>query len=438
MNSSANHSFDTNKSQVSHQAKPSEQIIHQSDVKPSISRPNNHPISEGPVNQINEFPDQNMAPELERADDKLAVTDTKPLNSTESNNLKNGETDAPDQDSTIVRQHPIAPPSEPKQYRAIGLVRGRYQPSTEQFTRGNLQTPDGSEIDAVLLGRVMSLLKNHLDLETEHLWVVYPRTRQQNDDLHIQIMGVWEPETLKKSEVPENLSTVDVEESQSQESSSVVTLTSTPEDSESKETPIEQENQANSALDESGQVLYKETTVGQDALDVGDKQNPTIKDSDEDISEGSPDRLTTSEPLTESSVMGASDDGYFSIRGEVIYQSQDEEYVIVKVRQSPRKDEETPKFFKLKLKGNLGDRPVNRFWDLHIQRQETSLVILYANDIGALLLNGRKPQARGNSRFNQKRGNYSGNSRPQSFNSRTNSTPTPKPIKKNKSPDRQE
>lgn len=393
MNSSANRSLNNNQSQVSHQALPSEQHIHQSDVEQSISRPNNSPLSEGPVNPTNESPDENLAKELHQANNTLAVTETKPLNSLASKDPEHRESDSPDRDTTIVRQHPIAPPSEPKQYRAIGLVRGRYQPSTEQFTRGNLQTPDGSEIDAVLLGRVMSLLKNHLDLETEHLWVVYPRTRQQNDDLHIQIMGVWEPETLRKLEAPEDPSTkLTVEEQQSQESSSVTITSTTAQDNETKEAP-----------------------EAQQSLDQSDVPNAEFPE----------DNLSTL------------DDGYFSIRGEVIYQSQEEEYVIVKVRQSPRKDEETPKFFKLKLKGNLGDRPLNHFWDLHIQRQETSLVIQYANDIGALSFNRRKPQPRGNSRFNHnRRVNYSPNSRPQSFNARTDSTPTPKPIKKNKSPDR--
>jgi hypothetical protein len=98
------------------------------------------------------------------------------------------------------RQQPIPPPSEPMQYRAIGLVRGRYQASSEQFTQGSLITTDGVELNAVLLGRIMSLVKNHLDLEKDHLWVVYPRTRQENDSLHLQIVGVWEPENLAKQE----------------------------------------------------------------------------------------------------------------------------------------------------------------------------------------------------------------------------------------------
>ncbi|MDJ1178790.1 hypothetical protein PJF56_07940 [Roseofilum sp. BLCC_M91] len=95
---------------------------------------------------------------------------------------------------------PIPAPSEPLQYRAIGLIRGRYYPG-DRLTQGTLIASDGTEIDAVLLGRMMSLLKKHLDLEVEHLWVVYPRTREKDDPLHTQIMGVWEPETLDSPEL---------------------------------------------------------------------------------------------------------------------------------------------------------------------------------------------------------------------------------------------
>ena len=102
----------------------------------------------------------------------------------------------------ILRMQPIPAPSEPMQYRAIGLLRGRYVPSDDQFTRGNLTTHDGTLIEAVLLGRVMSLIKNHLELEQEHLFVVYPRTREKEEDLHAQIVGVWEPEKLNKADAP--------------------------------------------------------------------------------------------------------------------------------------------------------------------------------------------------------------------------------------------
>ena len=95
---------------------------------------------------------------------------------------------------------PISKPSERMQYRAIGLLKGKYVASEEQFNRGNILLSDETLIDSVLLGRVTSLIKKHIDLETEHLWVVYPRTLYKEEEkepaLHMQIVGVWEPETL--------------------------------------------------------------------------------------------------------------------------------------------------------------------------------------------------------------------------------------------------
>mgnify|MGYP006266932835 CR=1 FL=1 len=215
------------------------------------------------------------------------------------------------------RQQPIPPPSNLRQYRAIGLVRGQYQPSEGQLTRGVLLTLDGAALDAVLLGRVISLVKKHLDLQRSHLWVVYPRTRKENDDLHVQIVGVWEPETLSRTELP----------------------------------PSEFLGEA-----------------------------------------------TTSQP--EDQIQ----DGYFSVRGEVIYYSQEQEMVIVKIRQSPKKELEKPKFFNLKLKGNLPDQPVNHFWDLEVQLQGNTLVLQEATDLG-LLPRKKKPFAKkGDKKFPSKRG----------------------------------
>jgi hypothetical protein len=95
-----------------------------------------------------------------------------------------------------MRQHPISPVTEPMQYRAIGVVRGCYVPADpEQLTRGLIRTADGTEIEAVVLGRLLTLMRRHLDLETPHLWVVYPRSREENQ-LHLQMVGVWEPSTL--------------------------------------------------------------------------------------------------------------------------------------------------------------------------------------------------------------------------------------------------
>lgn len=190
-----------------------------------------------------------------------------------------------------LRQHPIPPPSEPMQYRAIGLVRGRYASTEEQFTQGTLTTPDGTVIDAVLLGRVMSLVKKHLDLNQEHLWVVYPRTRDKDEDLHTQIVGVWEPENL------------------------------TP---ESEPTAI----------------------------------------------------TATEEPQLS--------DGYFSIRGEVVYYSAENTQVVVKIKQAPRKQDDRPKSFKLALTGTLEGRTLGHFWDFHVERQGHDLVIRQGTVVAAL------------------------------------------------------
>ncbi|ABG51612.1 conserved hypothetical protein [Trichodesmium erythraeum IMS101] len=351
------------------------------------------------MKSINEFSGIDMAQEQDQETNNtntLAVTDTKPLNFAKSNYEEETTTNTLTHNITTVRQHPIAPPSEPQQYRAIGLVRGRYQPSTEQFTRGSLRTPDDSEIDAVLLGRVMSLLKNHLDLESDHLWVVYPRTRQENNDLHIQIMGVWEPETLGTKA---KFSTELTNEEQQQTTSSL-SISPTVEDNQSQEIPEVSEN-------------------------IDNSQPSTVFPS----------------PETEIDDLVTLGDGYFSIRGEVIYQSQEEEYVVVKVQQLARKGEETSKFFKLKLKGNLGDRPLNHFWDLHIQRQNTSLVIQYANDIGSLFLNNRRQFISKDKRTFNNRDNYRKSSYSQGFSHKSDNyvtssipirkEPLPKPIKRN-------
>ena len=105
------------------------------------------------------------------------------------------------QEGARPRLQPISPPSEPMQYRAIGLLRGKYVPSEESFNRGHILNHDGFETGAVLLGRATSLVRKHIDLDSEHLWVVYPRTIfQDNLGLAVQIVGVWEPETLGEDE----------------------------------------------------------------------------------------------------------------------------------------------------------------------------------------------------------------------------------------------
>ena len=65
----------------------------------------------------------------------------------------------------LMRDHPIPAVTEPLQYRAIGVVRGLFRPESEdQSTRGHLIDGDGQELDAVVLGRMLTLMRRHLDM----------------------------------------------------------------------------------------------------------------------------------------------------------------------------------------------------------------------------------------------------------------------------------
>jgi hypothetical protein len=202
--------------------------------------------------------------------------------------------------SATMRQHPISPVTEPMQYRAIGVVRGTYVPADpEQLTRGVIQTEDGSEIDAVVLGRVLTLMRRHLDLSKSHLWVAYPRFRDP-DQLHLQLVGVWEPSTLA------------------------------PEDGSSSD----------------------------------------------DLPEG---------------------DGYFSVRGELIYTRPDDGDLVVKIRQQPRPDGSRPTPFKLQLKGQVDPAHLRHFVSLDLRRQGQALQVEQHEVIGPVPQRagkGRGPRGR--------------------------------------------
>ena len=95
-----------------------------------------------------------------------------------------------------MQNHPIPSVTNPLQYRAIGIVRGIYKPhENENFTRGSITDSNGLEIDSVVLGRVITLIRKHVSIEKPHLWVVYPRCRN-HQNLHLQIAGIWEPSLL--------------------------------------------------------------------------------------------------------------------------------------------------------------------------------------------------------------------------------------------------
>ena len=200
---------------------------------------------------------------------------------------------------------PIPPASEPLQYRAIGLILGKYVPSPEEFNQGMLVTDDGSIVDAVILGRIMSLIKNHLDLDKSHLWVAYPRIRKEDNKIHAQIMGIWDPQLVIKP------------------------LNTQPDVDPQISPPVDLPN------------IPSIETLG-------------IPDS------------------------------YFSIRGEVIYQSRETREIFVKIRQAPKKKGEEERYFKIRLVGDIPQKMVGNFWDFDVLRVDNDLVIRSGVFIAAL------------------------------------------------------
>jgi hypothetical protein len=194
-----------------------------------------------------------------------------------------------------MRQHPISPVTEPMQYRAIGVVRGTYVPADpDQLTRGAIHTEAGDTIEAVVLGRVLTLMRRHLDLSKPHLWVAYPRYREA-DQLHLQLVGVWEPSTLAATAIATQ--------------------------------PAEPAAGGNAAAVEAVPLA--------DALPEGD--------------------------------------GYFSVRGELIYTRPEAGDLVVKIRQQPRADGSRPTPFKLPLKGEIAPEHLRHFVALDLRRQGQEL-----------------------------------------------------------------
>jgi hypothetical protein len=214
------------------------------------------------------------------------------------------------QSMNVSRQQPISPPSEPMQFRAIGLVQGIYHPSEERFNRGVLEVDGGLKLDAVLLGQVMSLVKKYIDLERPYFWVVYPRTREKEQTLHLQVVGVWSADGFS---------------------------------------PITEEQQAPS-------------------------------------------------PSTDAELAQPIEDGYFSVRGQIVYQANDKELLFVKIQQTPRNTkerEERGKAFKLRIIGTLPQKAVGYFWDLNVKRQGNELMLQDGTSIALMpVQKNQRPQKR--------------------------------------------
>ena len=93
-------------------------------------------------------------------------------------------------------KNPIPKVKDKLQYRAIGIVNGKFIPKDrEQFNKGFLTDNKGEKIETVVLGKVLSILKRHVDLKKNYFWIVYPKNKN-TQNLHLQVAGIWDPYQL--------------------------------------------------------------------------------------------------------------------------------------------------------------------------------------------------------------------------------------------------
>ena len=93
-------------------------------------------------------------------------------------------------------KNPIPQVTDPLQYRAIGIVNGKFTPhDSGQLNRGLITDNEGEKIETVVLGKALSLLKKHIDLNKNYYWVVYPKNKN-TQSLHLQVAGIWDPVRL--------------------------------------------------------------------------------------------------------------------------------------------------------------------------------------------------------------------------------------------------
>jgi len=93
-------------------------------------------------------------------------------------------------------KNPIPKVTHQLQFRAIGIVNGKFIPHDKnQLNRGFLKDNKGEKIETVVLGKALSLLKKHIDLKKSYYWVVYPKNKN-TQNLHLQVAGIWDPYNL--------------------------------------------------------------------------------------------------------------------------------------------------------------------------------------------------------------------------------------------------
>ena len=99
-----------------------------------------------------------------------------------------------------MTKSPIPKVTNNKQFRAIGIVFGMYKPNDNNLlNKGFIEDSSGLNIDAVVLGKALPLIKKFINFENKYYWIVYPRNKN-SDNIHLQIAGIWDPNNFKNND----------------------------------------------------------------------------------------------------------------------------------------------------------------------------------------------------------------------------------------------
>ena len=95
---------------------------------------------------------------------------------------------------------PIPKVTNNKQFRPIGIVYGMYKPHENNLlNKGFIEDSSGLNIDAVVLGKALPLIRKFINFEKKYYWIVYPRNKN-SDNIHLQIAGIWDPNNFKNND----------------------------------------------------------------------------------------------------------------------------------------------------------------------------------------------------------------------------------------------
>jgi len=107
-------------------------------------------------------------------------------------------------------KNPIPKVSNKKQFRAIGIVFGLYKPHDNNLlNKGFIEDSNGLKIDSVVLGKALPLIKKFINFEKKYYWIVYPRNKN-SENIHLQIVGIWDPNNFKNIDDENNKKTHDL------------------------------------------------------------------------------------------------------------------------------------------------------------------------------------------------------------------------------------